>query len=191
MEPTPSIPSYQICVVDIANNFISGVLEPAIVTDLPTSGQLGWTCDWQNLWENSDFDCEAIVKLQVRGQILGLMKFALYPYPTNTPEFLEVLNLEALQGQERSVKPVGLWLLWYAATISLARCSGDDRGTLMQLDAMEVSIEYYRNKVRMEGLGWVSLGTEEKGYAFRFSRLGAAEFCSRTEGRFGAPIRCR
>ncbi len=146
-------------------------------------------CDWLNIWNHLYPDYEAIVKLECDSGIQGLIHFALYPYPQKDgrPEYLEVIHIEAIQSPIR-LKPVGLFLLWYATKISLDfGCSGNDEGSIVELDAPETAIDYYRNKVKMEGKGWVTISPTEEGYAFRFSKEQAIEFCARIEQQYGIP----
>ena len=150
-----------------------------------------WVCDWQNLWSIMDPDCEAVIKLSHKAQSIGFMKFGLYPYPQigNKSEYLLISNIEAQQGQRRIVKPVGLWLIWYATQISLEQCTGDPAGSIVILDAYERAIPYYSNKIGMEGLGWTTISPTEEGYAFRFTQAQARQFCSRLERKWSSPRR--
>jgi hypothetical protein len=147
-------------------------------------------CDWKALWENADFDCEALVKMTHKSQIQGIVKFALYPYPApdGMPEFVEILNIESLTGDSKTVYPVGYWLIWYAVKICLeVGCSGDISESVLVLISVKLAIPYYQDKVKMEGLCWTSLGPEEEGYAFRFSKSQAIEFLNRIENEYGQP----
>jgi hypothetical protein len=47
----------------------------------------------------------------------------------------------------------------------------------MSQNSLEDAIPYYRDKGKMEGIG----------YAFRFTKEGAREFCQRQENTFGIP----
>jgi hypothetical protein len=148
------------------------------------------TFDWLNFWLRLDSDCEAIVKLECEGEIQGLVHFALYPYPpkNDRPEYLEIIHIETIQSPSRNVEPVGLYLIWYATQTSLDfDCAGNNDGSIVELDALESAIDYYREKVMMEGQGWRSIAPGEEGYAFRFSKRQAIEFCSRIEKRYGIP----
>jgi hypothetical protein len=148
------------------------------------------TCDWLYFWSRLDPDCEAIVKLEAEGNVQGLIHIALYPYPLQAarPEYLEIIHIETIQLPSRSVNPVGLYLIWYAAKTSLDfNCSGNDSGSIVELDALESAIDYYRDKVMMEGQGWRTIAPGEEGYAFRFSQAQAIEFCTRIEQKYGVP----
>jgi hypothetical protein len=148
------------------------------------------TCDWLYFWSRLDSDCEAIVKLEAEGSVQGLIHIALYPYPlqANRPEYLEIIHIETIQSPNRLVTPVGLYLIWYAAKTSLDfDCTGNDDGSIIELDALESAIDYYRDKVMMEGRGCRSIAPGEEGYAFRFSQAQAIEFCTRIEQQYGIP----
>jgi hypothetical protein len=181
--------SHTVKVIDNIGVAQQAVLEPATEADMPTD----WTCNWVNFWNRADFDCEAIIKLSSQGMLLGLVRFALYPYiglgKAENFEYVEILHLEALPRKERLLQPVGLWLIWYAVRIALDSCPGETDGTLLRLDAMKAAIPYYRDKVMMEGLGWTTIAPREEGYAFRFTKQGAAEFLERQQSVYGTPNR--
>jgi hypothetical protein len=148
------------------------------------------TCDWLYFWSRLDSDCEAIVKLEADGNVQGLSHIALYPYPlqADRPEYLEIIHIETIQSPRRPVNPVGLYLIWYATKTSLDfDCTGNDDGSIVELDALESAIDYYRDKVMMEGQGCRSIAPGEEGYAFRFSKEQAIEFCTRIEQQYGIP----
>ena len=185
-------PSYKVNVQTKSLNqeyTYSAYLQPAQKSDMPSN----WECDWQSFWDDADFDCEAIIKLTLNGNILGLIRFALYPYwgDNRPPEFLLVSHLECISEDKRNVNPVGYWLLWYAFQISFEYCTGENDGTTIKLDSVESAIDYYEKKVRMTGLGWTNYpGTDEELYAFSFKEQPAREFCCRVEQRYGKPILC-
>ena len=111
----------------------------------------------------------------------GVISIARYKY-------LEIIHIETIQSPSRSVNPVGLYLIWYAAKTSLDfDCTGNDSGSIVELDALESAIDYYRDKVMMEGQGWRTIVPGEEGYAFRFSQAQAIEFCTRIEQQYGVP----
>ena len=150
------------------------------------------TFDWLNFWSRLDPDCEAIIKLESQGKIQGLTHIALYPYPlrNDKPEYLEIIALEATRPPYRTVQPIGYYLIWYATKISLEfGCTGNDDNSIVELYSLEPIVDYYRDKVRMEGRGSITLSPSEDGYAFRFSKAQAIEFCDRTEQRYGIPSR--
>jgi hypothetical protein len=164
-------------------------LSPATQKDI-LSASKSLNCDWLNFWQNLDASCEVIIKLECCGIVQGLIHIALYPYPLadGKPEYLEIIALEATQVPHRFVKPVGLYLIWYATKTSLVSdCTGNDDGSIVELDSLESAIDYYENQVRMEGKGCVTLGPYEDGYAFRFSKEQAITFCNRIEQRYGIP----
>ncbi len=145
--------------------------------------------DWQKFWYGADWDCECMVKLTFRGRILGLIHFALYPYPpiNNIAEYLEILHIECAKKQGRSITPIGFWLIWYATMITLSYCQGNSSGSIVELDAVEDAIDYYRDKVKMEEIGWTTIAPGEDGYAFKFSKSSAQEFCQRIADKYGIP----
>lgn len=147
-------------------------------------------CDWLYFWNDADFNCEAIIKLSFKKKILGLVRFALYPFddPPVSPEFLEISHIECISKDSRIANPVGFWLIWYACQISITYCAAQDDEDLVKLDALESAIDYYENKVKMEGLGWTShYRTGEDVYAFRFTRESAQRFCATIEKEYGFP----
>jgi hypothetical protein len=180
--------------VNVSSGNFSGILnaylEPALEKDMPFRGSHNWSCNWYNLWQKADFNCEAIIKLSYEGRILGLVKFGLYPYPFhgNSPEYLEILNIECISRSKRQINPVGFWLLWYSIKVGLDYCEVESDETLVQLDSLENAIPYYRDKVKMEGLIWKHIAPGEEGYAFRFTKEKAKQFCSRIEREYGMPI---
>lgn len=183
--------NYKVKVLDNSGIKLDAYLEPALEKDLPPINSPDWTFNWREFWQDANFKCEAIIKLYCQGKLLGLVRFALYPhpFPGDAPEYLEILHLQCLsQPRREGVSPVGFWLIWYASQIGLQYCVGEDDGTLIRLDSLEDAISYYRDKVKMEGLGWTTIAPGEEGYAFRFTREGAQEFCSRIEQEYGCPI---
>ncbi len=190
MERSPLAPVYAATVFDAQEIKQTAILEPAKQLDMNGS----WICDWHNLWKTADFECEAVIKLSFKGKTNGLMRFGLYPYdenPSKAPEYLEIRNLEALDGNTRQVNPVGFWLIWYAIQVGLFICDGDSKGSVIILDAFADKRLYYRDRVKMDELGQTRLSPSEDGYAYRFTEEGALAFCSRLENRYGFPVRLR
>jgi transcriptional regulator with XRE-family HTH domain len=159
------------------------------LTDILSLDANDWSCNWQRFWNKADWDCECIVKLTFRGKILGLIHFALYPYPpvNNIAEYLEILHIECKDQRNRLITPVGFWLIWYATEIALEYCQGNSSGSIVELDALEEAIYYYRDKVMMEEIGWTTIAPGEEGYAFKFSQSSAQQFCQRIEIKYGIP----
>lgn len=189
-ETGETTPSYRVKVLGQTGAFLDAYLEPANEGDMPSINSNYWTFDWRGFWTKADFDCEAIVKLSYQREVLGLIRFALYPYPfpDDAPEYLEILHLQCVSRDRRLVKPVGFWLIWYAVKIGLKYCVGEDDRTLVRLDSVEEAIPYYRDKVKMEGLGWTEIAPGEQGYAFRFTEEEAEAFCQRLEQYYGSPV---
>ena len=187
-DPTPI---YRVKVIDNLGRQRDAYLEPAQQSDMPSSHSPDFTFAWRDFWQKSDFDCEAIIKLSYQGDILGLIRFGIYPYPfpRNAPEYIEVSHLQCIFRERRLVNPVGFWLLWYAAQIGFNYCMGETDGTLLRLDSLENAIPYYRDKVKMEELGWINISPGEEGYAFRFTQQRAKEFCTRIEQEYRHPVR--
>lgn len=186
-EPTPS---YRVKALSQTGGFVDAYLEPANKGDMPSMNSTDWTFDWRGFWTKADFNCEAIVKLSYQREVLGLIRFALYPYPCSddAPEYLEILHLQCVSRDRRLVNPVGFWLIWYALKIGLKYCVGDNDGILVSLDSVEEAIPYYRDKVKMEGLGWTNTAPGEQGYAFKFTKEGAKAFCRRLEQGYSSPV---
>jgi hypothetical protein len=146
--------------------------------------------DWRYFLSRLDSDCEAIVKLESEGKIQGLIHFAFYPYPPKDgkPEYVEIVALETTQLPYRTVQPIGYYLIWYATKMSLEfGCTENDDGSIVELYSLQPVIDYYRDKVKMEGRGSVTLSPSEDGYAFRFSKEQAIKFCTRIEQEYGTP----
>jgi hypothetical protein len=158
------------------------VVELADINDMPSN----WSCSWPTFWEMANFDCERIIKLSFEDELLGLLRYGLYPYP-GSPVFLEVTNLETTP-MNRLAEPVGRWLLWYATQTALRFCSATDHQTLVFLVSLTSAVRYYKDKVQMELLEPVTIAPGEDGYAFRFSRSAAQDFCQRHQQQWGFPI---
>lgn len=187
-DPTPI---YKVKVIDNSGIRLNAYLEPAKQEDMPSISSPDFSFAWREFWQKSDFDCEAIIKLSYQGEVLGLIRFGLYPYPfpSDAPEYIEVSHLQCVYKEKRVVNPVGFWLMWYAAQIGFNYCVGETDGTLIRLDSLEEAIPYYADKVKMEGLGWTDIAPGETGYAFRFTQERAKEFCTRIEQEYGYPVR--
>lgn len=187
-DPTPI---YKVKVIDNSGIKLDAYLEPAKEEDMPSMSLPDFTFAWREFWQNSDFGCEAIIKLSYDGKVLGLMRFGLYPYSLvgDPAEYIEVLHFQCVSKHRRFVNPVGFWLLWYATQIGFNYCVGEADGTLLKLDSLEDAIPYYRDKVNMEGLGWTNIAPGETGYAFKFTKERAKEFCTRVEQEYGYPVR--
>jgi hypothetical protein len=66
------------------------------------------TCDWLYFWSRLYPECEAIIKLEVEGNVQGLIHIALYPYPLQDarPEYLEIIHIETIS------HPAALLIRW-------------------------------------------------------------------------------
>lgn len=175
--------------VSLANTNQVVYLAKATLEDIEAVSSV-LTCDWLNFWNQSYPGCEEIIKLECDGKVQGLIYFSKYPFPLEgrEPEYLEINALETVRSPNRIVNPVGLYLIWYAAKLSLeAGCIENEDGSVIELDALESAIDYYRDKVKMEGQGCVNLAPGEEGYAFRFTKEQAIDYCERIERQYGTP----
>lgn len=182
-----SLGDYDVNVTQVTDNIsLMARLQPARKEDMPKSGQ--WQFEWQELWDRSDFEYQNIIKISCNGLLLGLIRYAVYVnQETDKPYLLEVLHLESIPKDERLVMPIGRWLIWYVIEVGLKYCIPDETGTLISLDSTEDAIPYYRDIIKMESLGWVSIAPGEDGYAFRFSITSARDFCNRQTRTYGNP----
>ncbi len=181
------IGSYRVQVLTQAAGSQDAVPSPARAEDMPNN----WTGNWQNFWQNTDFDQGKIIKLECDGQVWGLIRYILYPYP-ESPETLEIENLEANPINtsiqvKRLVEPIGKWLIWYATQVGLRCCSGGESDTPIFLASLGSAVDYYRDIIEMEYVGATNLAPGEDGYVFKFSRENAATFCRRQEEQWGVP----
>ncbi|HZG73173.1 MAG TPA: hypothetical protein VEY51_16680, partial [Chondromyces sp.] len=170
-----SIGVYEVPVTTMAKTSIRARLEPAREKDMPMLSK--WNFEWRELWDRTNFEYQNIVKLSYENLVSGLIRYAVYLSEEDKPYLLEVLHLESIRKEERSVEPIGKWLLWYAVQTGLNFCTPDPSGTLISLDSVENAIPYYRDIIKMESLGWVTLAPGEDGYAFRFTLTEARNFC--------------
>jgi hypothetical protein len=46
-------------------------------------------------------------------------------------------------------------------------------------------IDYYRNKVMIEEIGWTKITPGDDAYAFKFTTKTARNFCERIENKYG------
>lgn len=167
------------------------VIAPASLDDMPTN----WDCNWLNIWNETAFYCQNIVKMVYKDQVWGLVKYSLYPYfdPEPAPPlFLEINNIEAYPTSRgevtaRLIEPIGKWLMWYAIKVAFEFCPVTTVESFVYLEALPKTVSYYRDKIQMEYLGLSRSTPEEDLYVFRFSRTAAAEFCQRHESRWGKP----
>ncbi|WP_334863187.1 hypothetical protein [Nostoc sp.] len=116
------------------------MLSPAKKNEMPTN----WSFNWLNLWQNTDFECQNIVKLVYKGKVWGLVRYGLYPYP-GSPKFLEIEQIEAHptsrgEGAERFMEPIGKWLIWYASKVGLELCQTETDKPLVVLVALDTAV---------------------------------------------------
>jgi hypothetical protein len=77
------MPRYRINVLNEDRVLEYAYLEQFSELDLNQFTPSRFECNWPDFWKGADFDCEAFIKFVYRGQILGLIRFAIYPYPPN------------------------------------------------------------------------------------------------------------
>lgn len=185
---------YRVFVYDEFKRQFAAYVELAEKDDIFNLDLSEWNCDWKNIWAETDFGCEGIIKLTYGNNILGLAKLALYPYPCRgeRPNYLEICNIEAVSGLKRSVNPIGFWLIWFSIKIAFEYCDVDpDLGYLITLDSLQEAMSYYQNKVKMQAVRWITISPDEEGYVFIFEEEEARRFLSRIETRYGRPVLLR
>jgi hypothetical protein len=179
----------------------NGQVEHAILSDfsvsdlvqLPSSFGFSWT----HIHKITDPDWQQITKISYNGKTQGLIRYEIQPQPevedpSDIPgldhKLIVVLHLEAEQGPQRLVEPLGKWLLWYAAKVASQICSGTEKGLLVGLVAMPSARAYYEDKVGMSNDGITDLPDGSSGYAFSFNRQQAEQFCRQHEQQHGYPM---
>lgn len=182
-----TIGSYQVNVTIESVGQQLALLSPAKKQDMPTN----WTFNWRVLWENTDFECQNIIKLSYGNQVWGLIKYGVYPYP-GEPSFVEIEQLEAnptSRGglEKRFIEPIGKWLIWYAVKVGIQFCLILPETPLIILVSLNDAVSYYRDKIQMEYLGTATIAPGEDGYAFRFFQREAINFCQQHESIYGVP----
>ncbi|BAZ15741.1 hypothetical protein NIES4071_76130 [Calothrix sp. NIES-4071] len=182
-----TIGSYQVNVQIESTQRQLALLSSATEQDMPTN----WTFHWHRLWENTDFECQNIVKLSYGNQIWGLVKYGIYPYP-GEPRYIEIEQLEAnpiSRGslEKRFIEPVGKWLIWYAIQVGMKFCVTQPGVPLVVLVSLDDAVSYYRDKIQMEYLGTATIAPGEDGFGFRFFHQEAIEFCQKHQSTWGVP----
>ncbi len=180
-----SIGVYIVSVRTMTQEPVEAIVEPATAEDMPDN----WTFSWREIWSKTNFEYQKIIKLSSQGFILGLIRYAVYLSEDDTPYLLEVLHLESMPRNRKLVEPIGKWLLWYAIQAGLEFCTPEENGALISLDSVEDAIPYYRDIIKMEPLGWVTIAPGEDGYAFQFTIAGARDFCERQTSTYACPRR--
>jgi hypothetical protein len=174
---------------------LEAILEPASAQDMP----IDWLCNWPLMWQDSDFACQAIVKMSVDTTLWGLIRYGVYPYPIKDgiPSFLYVENIESHPSRsgavsrtgrvatppDFSVCPVGKWLIWHACRTALDICSNYQ--SLVTLSSSGETVGYYRDKISMNLAGSAPAAPGEDGYAFTFGKIEAMAFCARLQAECG------
>lgn len=166
-------------------------LAPAAPHDMLSAG---WKFAWDELSGKTDFECQGIAKLEYAGNIFGLVRYGLYPYP-GEPQFLEIEHLEAnppsvdyINGiavkRERLVDPVGSWLIWYATKVALHFLKSDNPKFVV-VEPLHSAFDFYNDAVGMQHQGAITLNTGEDGHVFTMARERAREFCSEQTKKYG------
>ncbi|WP_206818560.1 hypothetical protein, partial [Chroococcus sp. FPU101] len=103
--------SYRVRLLDKFQQPLEAYLEEMKKEDIATLKSIGLTWNWLGFWSQADVNCEAIIKLHYQNNILGVIHFAVYPYPflNGSPEYLEILHIECVPKHRRIGNPVGLW----------------------------------------------------------------------------------
>jgi hypothetical protein len=179
----------------------NGQVEYAILGDCSDSDLVqlpsSFGFSWSHINTITDPDWQQITKISYEEKIQGLIRYEIQPQPeVEDPEdipglnheLIVVLHLEATQGPERLVEPLGKWLIWYAAKVASQVCSGTKNGILIGLIAIPSARAYYEDKVGMSNDGPTKLSNGSPGYAFSFNQQQAEQFCNQQEQRHGSPI---
>jgi hypothetical protein len=182
--------------LDRSGTIVNAELKKANQEDMPSLKKGECRFDWESFWKKCDFTYQNIVMLNFEGKCLGLVHFVILDNSIEESdelheyqdEYIFVEHLERLSKIPKDLKPVGFWLIWYVVQLALQKCTGNDKGTIVLLDSIEESISYYDEQVKMEGLGWTTIAPGEDGYAFRFTKEGAENFCRRIEQKYGSPV---
>ena len=180
-----TIGSYKVPVKNAKSIVCMATIEIAKEEDMPTDSQ--WNFCWQNIWKTTNFKYQQIIKISYNLSVLGLLRYAVYEDEEDKPYLLEVLHLESAPKDLKLVEPLGKWLIWYAVQTALVFCTLGDDDTLVTLDSVEEAITYYEDIIKMEPRGWVTLAPGEYGYAFRFIKSEAQNFCQRQTNTYGQP----
>jgi hypothetical protein len=136
----------------------------------------------------------SFVKISLNEEILGLMQISVYPKfrpislcTNEDPQLINIHMIETLsKRREKTVKPIGKWLLWYACKSAEIMCSGNDEGSIVELNSGNHTTSYYGDKLGMENMG-ESFSAFEGFTRFRFTRQKAMEFCQQLQDRYGKP----
>ena len=176
-----------LCEVTITtpNGNQKALLAPAIKQDMPTN----WSFAWGDLWQISDFEYQDIIKLSYLDQVWGFIRYSVFPDEDRQIveiEHLEVNPISTYDKYPRMVEPIGKWLIWYVAKLALELCPCAETDTLIILASNTDAVDYYRDIIKMEYLGNAPSAPGEDGYAFRFTREKASEFCDTQERECGS-----
>ncbi len=177
-------PTIQVPIRNRDQSISYALISKAKQVDMP----LDWQCDWNRLFLDLEEDYyEGIVKIKYQNVLLGLVKYTFYPNPPDHIEFLEINHLEALPKPSRKAHPIGRWLIWYVCNLALNYCSLESSAKILFLNSVGNAFTFYRDTIRMEYIEPVTLAPGEDGYAFRFNRRDAQNFCENLEKTYGCP----
>lgn len=195
---TTDPPSYLVPVRDSTGLVIKAFVGPADREDLP----IDWAFDWLYIWDRSEFNCQTVVKMAVNGNLWGLMRYSLFPFPSAKPNFLLLEELEAHPARRPSesyaykrlpppppspyVSPIGKWLIWHACRTALDYCNLE-QDPLLVLEAKADAVDYYSDTIKMTMVSQTVRAIGEDSHAFHFSRNQADAFCVRQRTQHGNP----
>lgn len=190
--------SYLVPVKTTLGQVLTARIEPAKKDSLPTD----WAFEWDYIWEITSFDCEAIIQLTVEGNLWGLIRYGLYPFPAQKPNFLWLHHLEAHPARRppeeyayrRSppsppnpyVDPVGRWLMWNICRTALDYCNHEP-DPLIVVEAKSNAVDYYRDVIGMTMVNTTVSSIGVDNYAFHFTRDQAEAFCLHHRTQYGDP----
>ncbi len=190
------IGTYQVSVVRNTGQLDSATLKPAEAKDMLFPSL---TFQWQQIWQQTWFGWEGIVKLTYDNHSMGLMQFAIQPeaepeddqlIPVKQPGFLEVIFLEAVKNtEERLIDPIGKWLLWYAVQVAFEYCEGSRNGSILGLLSKPEACSYYGDKIGMEYGNFTITPQGSNTTPFKFNREQAEQFCEQLYAEYGYPER--
>jgi hypothetical protein len=173
-------------------SFVQAVLDAAQEKDMYLEQ---WMFRWRETWDSivtHNHDFFGFTKLSVDGETLGLIKVGILPICTlSSPDmkYLQIFILETIPS--KTVRPVGKWLIWYACHLAGILCTGNDKGSIVEVHSAMHTAFYYNNRIGMEDLGYFQPpeGQEisRKFVTFGFNRQQAKNFCEQLQEQYGKP----
>lgn len=175
-------------------SLVSAILDIAELKDMHHP----WTFNWLEIWrftEDEGSPFYAFIKISLNGEILGLMKVCVYPRflgIREKMEYIEISMIETFSREKKTAKPIGKWLVWYACKLADIMCSGNDEGSVLELNASRQAAYYYCKQIGMEDIGHPQFPSspeiENQFIRFRFTRTQAEDFCQQLQDKYGKPI---